>query len=430
MAPLAVSAFTAACAAGTGVDALAAALMAQRSGLRRLPDMRTDIWTDMRTDMRAAPDWAGPGELVATWVGAVDALAALPLPPALAAWDCRPTRLAWQTLQLDGFFDAVAAARARWGAARVGLVLGTSASTIGHSEAAYRHLDVDGGFPATHRNPCLNTPHALAAFVQLALALQGPAVTVSTACSSSAKAFASAQRWLHAGVVDAVVVAGVEALSASLVHGFRSLGLVSDSPCQPFDSQRRGLSIGEAAAFALLQRADGDAGNADDAGGLQLRGYGEANDAHHMSAPHPQGLGAEAALNAALARAGVEAAAVDFINLHGTASAANDEVEAALVARRYATRVHACATKGLTGHAMGAAGMLEAVICLLALQGRGRAGTAHTEAAEPAFGPVFAQQLRLSPEPGRAFLATSHSFGFGGNNCVLLFGTSNGAHAA
>ena len=411
MAPLAVSAFTVACTAGKGADALAQALMAQHSGLQRLPDLHP------------APAWAGPGEAVATWVGLVDALAALPLPAALAAWDCRPTRLAWHTLQLDGFFDAVAAARSRWGAARVGLVLGTSASTIGDSEAAYQHLDADGGFPATHRNPRLNTPHALAAFVQLALALEGPAVTVSTACSSSAKAFTSAHRWLHSGVVDAVVVAGVEALSASLVHGFRSLGLVSETPCRPFDAQRRGLSIGEAAAFALLQREERSHG------GLQLVGYGESNDAHHMSAPHPQGLGAEAALDAALARAGIDAAAVDFINLHGTASAANDEVEAALVARRYAPQVHACATKGLTGHTMGAASLLEAVICLLALQGRGRAGTAQTEAADPAFGPLFAQQLQLRPQPGPARLAASHSFGFGGNNCVLIFGAGAGAAA-
>ena len=263
---------------------------------------------------------------------------------------------------------------------------------------------------------------------QAALALQGPAVTVSTACSSSAKAFASAQRWLHTGVVDAVVVAGVEALSASLLHGFRSLSLVSEAPCQPFDAKRRGISIGEAAAFALLQRADDEAVE-DEAveGGLQLLGYGEANDAHHMSAPHPQGLGAEAALDAALARAGVDAAAVDFVNLHGTASAANDAVEAALVARRYAPTVHACGTKGLTGHTMGAAGLLEAVICLLALQGRGLAGTAHTEAADPDFGPLFAQQLRLWPTSDPTRLAASHSFGFGGNNCVLLFGTGAGA---
>jgi 3-oxoacyl-[acyl-carrier-protein] synthase-1 len=396
MQALALPAFTLSCAAGVGLPAVADAVMAQRSGLQPLDDPTTPL---------------------ATWVGRVDSLVQAPLPAALAAWDSRPTRLAWQALQRDGFADAVAAARTRWGAARVGLVLGTSASTIGDSEAAYRHLDADGGFPASHRNPRLHTPHALAAFVQQALALEGPAVTVSTACSSSAKAFASGERWLRAGVADAVVVAGVEALSASLLYGFRALGLMSDAPCRPFDAQRQGISIGEAAGFALLQRATDDP-----AAGLRLLGYGESNDAHHMSTPHPQGLGAEAALDAALARAGLQAGDIDHVNLHGTASAANDDAEAALVARRYGPTVHAAATKGLTGHTMGAAGIVEAVLCLLALQGRGLPGSAHTQAADPAFGPRFAAQLRLQPAAGRARVAASHSFGFGGNNCVLLFG--------
>ncbi len=407
MQALVLPAFTASCAAGVGLQALAAAVAAQRSGLQPLADPATPL---------------------DTWVGRVDTLVQAPLPPALAAWDSRPTRLAWQTLQQDGFADAVAAARARWGAARVGLVLGTSASTIGDSEAAYRHLDADGGFPASHRNPRLHTPHALAAFVQQALALEGPAVTVSTACSSSAKAFASGERWLRAGVVDAVVVAGVEALSASLLYGFRALGLMSDAPCRPFDARRQGISIGEAAGFALLERAAD--GTADDtATGLRLLGYGESNDAHHMSTPHPQGLGAEAALDDALARAGLQASDIDHVNLHGTASAANDDAEAALVARRYAPAVHAAATKGLTGHTMGAAGIVEAVLCLLALQGHGLPGSAHTQAADPAFGPRFAGQLRLQPARGRARVAASHSFGFGGNNCVLLFGGAPGMSA-
>lgn len=390
MAPVGVAAFTVSCAAGPGNAALARALRTQRSGLQPLDDPR-----------------------LATWVGRLDTLAAQPLP--WADWDCRPTRLAWQALQQDGFADAVAAARTRWGAARIGLVLGTSASTIGVSELAYRQPAADGGFPPALRRPALNTPHALAACVQQVLQLQGPAVTVSTACSSSAKAFASAERWLRSGVCDAVVVAGVEALCDSLLFGFRALNLVSDAPCRPFGAGRRGISIGEAAGFALLTRAPA---------ALQLLGHGEANDAHHMSTPHPQGLGAEAALDAALARAGLAAADVDFVNLHGTASAANDEVEAALVARRYADGVHACATKGLTGHTMGAAGIVEAVVCLLALQGQGRAGSVHTEVVDPAFGPRFAQQLRLQPAAGAARVAASHSFGFGGNNAVLLFGAA------
>jgi len=412
MAPLAIAAHTASCAAGVGLAALAQALRGNASSLQALtPD--------------APPAWAGTSPVPAAWVGALDTLADQPLPAALRAWDCRPTRLAWQALQQDGFMDAVAAARARWGAARVGLVLGTSASTIGDSEAAYRQLDAQGHFPADRRNPRLNTPHALGAFVQEALGLLGPAVTVSTACSSSAKACGSARRWLHAGVVDAVVVAGVEALSASLLFGFRSLGLVAESPCQPFGAARKGISLGEAAAFMLVQREDTDTGD----GTMRLLGDGEANDAHHMSAPHPQGLGAELALDAALARAGLHAHDIDFLNLHGTATPANDAVEAALVTRRYAPSVHACATKGLTGHTMGAAGLLEAVICLLALQDGVRAGTAHTPAADPSLGAVFAQQLRLQAASVPVRYAASHSFGFGGNNAVLLFGHATGVPA-
>jgi 3-oxoacyl-[acyl-carrier-protein] synthase-1 len=412
MTPLVVQAHTASCAAGVGLTALAASLRANTSGLQALASDH-------------APTWAGSAQVPTAWVGALDALAAQPLPTALADWDCRPTRLAWQALKQDDFMAVVAAARARWGAARVGLVMGTSASTIGDSEAAYRQLDADGAFPMGRRNPRLNTPHALAAFVQQALGLEGPAVTVSTACSSSAKAFGSARRWLHAGIVDAVVVAGVEALSASLLFGFRSLGLLAEAPCQPFGAARKGISLGEAAAFALLQRQDA----ATPAEALCLLGDGEANDAHHMSAPHPQGLGAELALNAALARAGLSSAQIDFVNLHGTATPANDAVEAALVARRYERSVHACATKGLTGHTMGAAGLLEAVVCLLALKHDLRPGSAHTPAPDPAFGPVFDEQLHLHPVTAPLRHAASHSFGFGGNNCVLVFGRAAGACA-
>lgn len=390
--PVAVTACTVTCAAGIGLDALAGALAANRSALQ--------------------PNTFGEPPL-AGFSGRVEGLEGVALPPAHAAFDCRVTRLAWLGLQADGFASLVAAARSVHGAARIGLVLGTSASTIGASEAAYRALDADGGFPAALRHEGLNTPHALAAFAQRVLALEGPCLTVSTACSSSAKAFAVGERWLRLGLCDAVVVGGVEALSNSLLYGFRSLGLVSAQPCRPFAAERAGISIGEAAAWALLQRG---------AGPSQLVGYGESNDAHHMSSPHPQGLGAEAALDDALARAGLDADAIDFVNLHGTASAQNDEVEAALVARRYATHVHACATKGLTGHTMGAAGALEAAICLLALERGLAAGSAGTGQADPAFGERFGQQLRLAPTRRRPRRAASHSFGFGGNNAVLVFG--------
>jgi 3-oxoacyl-[acyl-carrier-protein] synthase-1 len=388
-APVRIGAYTASCAAGVGRRALAEALASNRSGLQPDDDPRLPCW-----------------------LGRVDALAAQPV--ADPTWDSRATRLAAGALEQDGFRAAVTSACRRHGAARVGLVLGSSASTIAVSEQAYRAPAADGGFPAALRHPALNTPHAVTHFVQRALGLHGPALTVSTACSSSAKALASAERWLQAGVADAVVVGGVEALSDSLRFGFRALGLMDPGRCQPFAAARRGISIGEAAVFALVQR-DGDAP-------LRLLGSGEANDAHHMSAPHPLGRGAEAALDAALARAGLTADRVDFVNLHGTGTPANDEVEAALVARRYAPGVHASATKAITGHTMGAAGLLEAVVCWLALEGRVRAGSGEGPGPDPAFGPVFAGQLRAAPAGGHAGIAASHSFGFGGSNAVLLFG--------
>lgn len=388
--PVAVRGFTACCALGQGLEPLARGLAGNVSGLR--PNDLPDV------PLRCA-------------IGRVDGVEGLAWPAAWSAWDSRATRLAWLGLQADGFIDAVAAARQRHGAARVGLVLGTSASTIAVSEAAYRQLDAEGRFPAAVRHPGLNTPHTVTAFVRQALALEGPALTVSTACSSSAKALAVAERWLRLGLVDAVVAAGVDALGGSLLYGFQSLGLLGAEPCRPFDAGRKGISIGEAAAYALLERGPGD---------LQLLGHGESNDAHHMSSPHPQGLGAERALDDALARAGLEPAAIDFLNLHGTASTANDAVEAALVARRYAASVHACATKGLTGHTMGAAGLLEAVICLLALQRGLLAGSAPTPAADPGLSPAFAARWKAQPAQQPVRTAASHSFGFGGNNCVVV----------
>jgi 3-oxoacyl-[acyl-carrier-protein] synthase-1 len=387
-----------ACAAGLGVAAISTALRQARPALTPLTPL-----AETRVPLP-------------TWVGSVQAVDETRLPAALQAWDCRATRLAWLGLQADGFFDAAVAARARHGAARVGLVLGTSASTIAVSEQAYRSLAADGGFPPALHREKLNTLHAVAAFVQQALGLQGPAATVSTACSSSAKAFAQAERWLHLGLVDAVVVAGVDALCESVLFGFHALQLVSPEPCTPFGAARRGINVGEAAAFALLQRASSQEA------AFQLLGYGESNDAHHMSSPHPQGLGAELALDAALARAGVQATDIGYLNLHGTATPRNDEVEAALVARRYAADVHASATKGCTGHTMGAAGLLEALICGLALREGLLSGTAGTTQADPTLGTVFAGQLATAPAQRRVQLAASHSFGFGGNNAVLVFG--------
>ncbi|WP_017461922.1 beta-ketoacyl-[acyl-carrier-protein] synthase family protein [Dyella ginsengisoli] len=393
IAPLAVSAYTAASALGHGLTAHARALALGAGGLRP-------------NDISSAP--------LPCWIGRVEGVEDAPLPAHLAGWECRNNRLAWLGLRQDGFVERVEAARERYGAHRVALMLGTSTSSIGATEEGYRRLGADGRLPADLRRPDIHAPHSLVAFVADALGLRGPCLTVSTACSSSAKVFASAERLIRLGLVDAAVVGGVDTLCDSVLFGFNALELVSPEPCRPFDAARRGISIGEAAGFALLER--GEAAPT----APRLAGYGEATDAHHMSTPHPEGLGAELALRDALARAGLAAGQVDYINLHGTASLKNDEVEAALVGRAFAPRTRASSTKGLTGHTLGAAGILEAVIALLAMRDGVVPGNFGTRTPDPACGPSFAWQT----EQRELRVVMSNSFGFGGNNACLVFARS------
>lgn len=390
MTPLAVAAYTATSALGHGLAAQLDALQGGRCGLRP-------------NDFSSAP--------LPCWVGRVDDVEHVVLPAALAAWDCRNNQLAWLGLNQDGFLDRVRAARARYGSSRIALLLGTSTASIGATEEAYRRLDADGGFADDMLRPAIHTPHSLVAFVAAALELEGPCLTVSTACSSSAKVFANAERMIRLGLVDAAVVGGVDTLCDSVLFGFNALELVSAERCRPFDAQRDGISIGEAAGFALLERAE-LAPNAP-----RLLGYGEASDAHHMSTPHPQGLGAELALTDALARAGLEATQVDYINLHGTASQKNDEVEAALVNRRFPSSTRASSTKGYTGHTLGAAGIVEAAVALLAIEHDLIPGNLGGESPDPACGASFAWHN----EQQRVDVALSNSFGFGGNNACLAF---------
>jgi 3-oxoacyl-[acyl-carrier-protein] synthase I len=386
--PVHISAYTATCALGHGKQALLDALRAQQSCLQ--------------------PHTFGH-ERFSTWVGRVQGLDR-PLPAPWGPWDCRNNRLAWAGLQADDFEAAVRRAASRFGPARVAVVMGTSTSSIGATEAAYRQLDERGQFAQALCLPQVHALHSLGGFVQAALGLQGPCATLSTACSSGAKAFCAAKRMLRLGLVDAAVVGGVDSLCGSVLFGFQALQLLSHQPCRPFDTQRSGLSLGEAAGFALLQREPDR---------LQLLGYGESSDAHHMSAPHPQGLGAALALSAALNSAGLTPNLIDYIHLHGTATHQNDAIEAQLVARFFegaATR--ASSTKGLTGHALGAAGSLGAAFSLLALETGWMPGTQHCENLDSVCGP----QIKLGPAQGLVQHALSHSFGFGGSNCVLVFG--------
>ncbi|UXI68698.1 beta-ketoacyl-ACP synthase [Tahibacter amnicola] len=393
---LAITAYTATSAVGHGTSALAQALKDRRSGLTP---------NDFTTTA------------LACWIGRVEGVEAVAIPPQWAHWDCRNNRLAWLGLHQDGLRDACTDLLRRHGARRVALVLGTSTASIGATEAGYRTLDAQGAFAPAFRDPMLHTPHSLAAFVQAVLGTRGPVATVATACSSSAKVFAQAERLIRLGWADAAIVGGVDTLCDSVLFGFNALQLVSPDPCRPFDAARSGISIGEAAGFAILERADAAPS------APRLIGWGESSDAHHMSSPHPEGLGARLAITDALARAGLGTEQVDYVNMHGTATPANDAVEAAVVAAMFPATTRASSTKGWTGHALGAAGIVEAVATLTAMREGFVPGSLHCTHPDRACGP----QLALGNETRDIQVALSNSFGFGGNNAALLFGQGDPA---
>ena len=350
-----------------------------------------------------------------TFIGEVPGVDDVRLPAELSAFDCRNNRLAYLGLMQDGFADAVAAAAHKYGAQRVGIFLGTSTSGILQTELAYRRLDpITGALPADFVYGITHNTFSVADFVRHYFGLRGPAVVVSSACSSSAKVFASARRLMAAGLIDAAVVGGVDSLCLTTLYGFNALGLIASQPCRPFDVARDGISIGEAAAFALLERVpehlDEDA--------VLLLGIGESSDAHHMSSPHPDGLGARIAMQQALETAQLDAAAIDYVNLHGTATPSNDAAETKAVAAVFGSGTPCSSTKGATGHTLGAAGGLEAVICALALQHSLMPGGLNTQQLDPAL--PLAYLLENREQPIRRVL--SNSFGFGGTNCSLIFG--------
>ena len=359
-----------------------------------------------------------------TWIGRVSGVDDEILPADLQAFDCRNNRLAQLALRQDGFLAAVQAVAARVGPQRVGVFLGTSTAGILQTELAYQHRNnndnnndsATGALPADFCYPQTHNPYSVADFVRRSCALTGLAMAVSTACSSSAKVFASAQRMLAAGLIDAAVVGGVDTLCLTTLYGFNSLGLLSSSPCRPFDAARSGISIGEGAAFVLLERTP----EVLPANAVLLLGVGESSDAHHMSSPHPEGLGARLAMQQALRSAGLQPGEIDYINLHGTATQSNDAAEGLAVQTVFGAHTTPCSsTKGATGHTLGAAGGLEAVFCALALQNGLLPGGVHTEVLDARLAVDY--RLHSQNQPLRRVL--SNSFGFGGTNCSLILGT-------
>ncbi|WP_417067214.1 beta-ketoacyl-[acyl-carrier-protein] synthase family protein [Niveibacterium terrae] len=314
---------------------------------------------------------------------------------------------------LEQIRPAVDQALQRHGAARVAAVLGTSTSGIAEGERAMKERAESGAFPDDfdYRQQELVSP--VLCLVE-ELGITGPAYAISTACSSSARALISAARLLRANLADAVIAGGVDALCSFTVSGFAALDSVSAELCNPLSANRHGINIGEGAALFLVTR---------DAAPVRLAGWGESSDAHHMSAPDPEGRGAQAAMVEALARAHLAADAIDYINLHGTATHHNDAMEAPAVARVFGCEVPVSSTKPLTGHALGASGAIEAAIGWLALQPDNGEGWLPPHLWDGAVDPVL-PPLRLV-EPGfrlgrRPRAVLSNSFAFGGSNAALL----------
>ena len=394
MTPLRLTHFTATSCLGRGLTATLQALLQARSGLSRCHFETVEL---------------------PTYIGEVAGLDAIQLPPKLQRFDCRNNRLAQIALMQDGFDAAVRSAAERFGPSRVGVYLGTTTSGILTTELAYRHLDENSGaLPEDFDYAGTHNSFSVADFTSRQFELAGPAVAVCTACSSSAKVFAAAQRMIAADQIDAAIVGGVDSLCLTTLYGFHSLQLTSTEPCRPFDLQRDGLSIGEAAAFALLERGPAQ----DNAAAVWLLGTGESSDAYHMSSPHPDGAGALSAMRAALNAAAVAPEDVDYINLHGTGTPSNDSAESRAVTTLFGRATPCSSTKGATGHTLGAAGALEAVICALALQSGLMPAGLNWRERDPQLDVNYLSANRRGPL--RRVL--TNSFGFGGANCALLLG--------
>jgi 3-oxoacyl-[acyl-carrier-protein] synthase I len=392
MQPLAITAMSIVSSLGRGLDVTLSALRDGRSGLAPCRFETVDL---------------------PIHVGQVDGVEDAPLPPALAGFECRNNRLARLALAQDGFEAAMEGAKARYGASRIGVFLGTSTSGILHVEQAYRLRGADGGLTTPFNYAGTQSIFSVADFVLHALGLSGPSLVISSACSSTTKVFATAARMIQAGLCDAAIVGGADSLCLTTLYGFNALQLLGPDPCRPFDVDRQGLSIGEGAGFALLERPE-NAPNHD----LRLISVGESSDAHHMSAPRPDGAGAMMAMSKALEAGGLRPEDIDYINLHGTATRIGDSAEDKAVVSLFGLETACNSTKGHTGHALGASGILEAIIAALSLRHGLIPGSPHTNARDP----DLQAHYIISPQPARLRYVLSNSFGFGGTNASLILG--------
>ncbi|MGV3581809.1 MAG: beta-ketoacyl-[acyl-carrier-protein] synthase family protein [Methylophilus sp.] len=397
MKPILLSHFTATSCIGRGLNQTLAALQQKHSGLSACTFETVEL---------------------DTFIGEVSGVDEVKLPSHLAEFDCRNNRLAQLALEQDNFAQAIFAAAKKYGSHRIGVFIGTSTSGILQTELAYRALDpITGALPDNFHYSATHNTFSVTDFTRRYFNLTGPAVTVSSACSSSAKVFASAQRMMKVGLIDAAIVGGVDSLCLTTLYGFNSLELTAKNACRPYDEHRDGISIGEAGAFALLEFASEQQSNQD----IFLLGTGESSDAYHMSSPHPEGVGARMAMQAALDMAKLSPSEIDYINLHGTSTQSNDAAEGLAVASIFGMNTPCSSTKGATGHALGAAGGLEAVICALALQNGLLPAGLNTQQLDPN---IHIHYL-LENQSRAISYVMSNSFGFGGTNCSLIFGKAH-----
>jgi 3-oxoacyl-[acyl-carrier-protein] synthase-1 len=315
---------------------------------------------------------------------------------------------------------ALRAAVARYGKHRVGIVLGTSTSGVNDNVPAFRTLHATGSWPAgyDYRRQALSAPSA---FLAEWLGSTGPTQTISTACTSSARALMSARALLRMNLCDAVVCGGADTLCRLTINGFASLGAISDARCRPFSVTRNGISIGEAGVLFLMERTAPH----DDA--VALLGGGGSSDAWHMSSPEPSGLGARQAMQAALRDAGLPPTDIGWVNLHGTGTELNDSMESFAMDAIFPDRGVPCAsTKALTGHTLGAAGALEAALAWATLSSGNATGELPPHVwdgqADPSLPRIDLCDAGRHYSPGKRRIAMSNSFAFGGSNASLIFG--------
>lgn len=350
-----------------------------------------------------------------TWFGFAENEKTPPLTGEYAIYNNNCNRLALAAMQQPELAEAIESARKRYGSHRIGCFVGTITGGSDEYERVYQDGSV---YVRNARHRTIDEYHVnggmitVTLFIRRFLGITGPYGAIGTACSSSAKVFASAARAIEAGLCDAAIVAGAEGFSQTLLHGFRNLGVLSTNPCRPWDRQRDGINIGAAAGFVLLERSPASPHN------MRLVGFGETSDGYHMTAPHPEGIGVELSMRKALQSAGLRPQEIDYINVHGSATPMNDTSEDAAIHRIFGPGMTCSSTKGWTGHTQGASGITEAILLLMSMQENLAPASLNTEDVDP----KLVSRILLDNEEMPIRYGLTNSMGFGGNNSSLIFG--------